>query len=259
MRRIHPRPGPTGAELRAARKAGGMSQAALGVRAGISRHAVSYWECRAQIDPKSWAVQRMAEAAPRIHALLQDWFTNTRGRGMGVTAKSNLPIYARSTARARNGSYSPSPLDLLLEEAITRELSRMQEREAQRLARLRVVCGAKTTRKGTPCRNKSEPGRKRCKFHGGKSTGPKTAEGRERIAEAQRQRWAKWRGKHPSIGLRCQRISLPQDHTGPSTTAKRRATPDGNRLVSVGRRIFAIPHPIALDQVDDSSGCCEGD
>nr|WP_274594846.1 HGGxSTG domain-containing protein [Parasedimentitalea marina] len=38
-----------------------------------------------------------------------------------------------------------------------------------------------------------EPGRKRCKFHGGMSTGPKTKEGRERIAAAQRKRWAAWR------------------------------------------------------------------
>jgi len=77
----------------------------------------------------------------------------------------------------------------------------MQEREAQRLVRLRVLCGAKTTRKGTPCKNMSEPGRRRCKFHGGMSTGPKTAEGRERIAEAQRQRWALWRLAQSSLHL----------------------------------------------------------
>lgn len=53
-------------------------------------------------------------------------------------------------------------------------------------------CGAKT-RKGAPCRNKPIRGKDRCKFHGGGSTGPKTREGRDRIAEAQRQRWANWR------------------------------------------------------------------
>lgn len=63
-------------------------------------------------------------------------------------------------------------------------------------ARRRVPCGAKT-RKGTACLNKSEPGKRRCKFHGGKSTGARTPEGRERIAEAQRRRWAKWRENHP--------------------------------------------------------------
>jgi hypothetical protein len=44
-------------------------------------------------------------------------------------------------------------------------------------------------------RNKSEPGRKRCKFHGGRLTGPKTAEGRARIAAAQRKRWARRRAE----------------------------------------------------------------
>ena len=54
-------------------------------------------------------------------------------------------------------------------------------------------CGA-LTRKGTPCRCKPLPGKQRCKFHGGASTGPRTPEGRERIADAQRRRWASWRG-----------------------------------------------------------------
>jgi hypothetical protein len=53
-------------------------------------------------------------------------------------------------------------------------------------------CGA-LTRKGTPCRCKPLPGKRRCKFHGGASTGPKTPEGRERIAEAQRRRWARYK------------------------------------------------------------------
>ena len=55
-----------------------------------------------------------------------------------------------------------------------------------------VICGAQT-RKGTSCRAKALPRKKRCRFHGGLSTGPKTSAGRDRIAKAQRQRWAKWR------------------------------------------------------------------
>ena len=204
MKRYTQNTGPTGAELRAARKAGGLSQAALGAKAGISRHAVSYWECRPSIDPRGWAVRRMAEAEPKIQAVLQTWENNTRGREMGLILKSVLPGYSARGARARDGSYRPSPFDALLEAAITHELSRMQEKEAQRRARLCVTCGAKTTRKGTPCRNMSEPGRKRCKFHGGRSTGPKTPEGRERIAEAQRKRWARWRE-----GLGAGRLPMP--------------------------------------------------
>ena len=36
-----------------------------------------------------------------------------------------------------------------------------------------------------------EAGKRRCRFHGGMSTGPKTTEGRARIAEAQRRHWAR--------------------------------------------------------------------
>jgi transcriptional regulator with XRE-family HTH domain len=50
------------------------------------------------------------------------------------------------------------------------------------------LCGAKT-RKGVACRLLAIRGKDRCKFHGGLSTGPKTAEGKQRIAEAQRRRW----------------------------------------------------------------------
>lgn len=56
----------------------------------------------------------------------------------------------------------------------------------------RPVCGANTKVGGT-CKMKVIPGKHRCKFHGGKSTGPRTAEGKQRIAEAQRLRWQRWR------------------------------------------------------------------
>jgi hypothetical protein len=44
-------------------------------------------------------------------------------------------------------------------------------------------CLAKT-RKGTPCQNPVVTDRNRCRMHGGKSTGPKTAEGKARVAAA---------------------------------------------------------------------------
>jgi hypothetical protein len=45
-------------------------------------------------------------------------------------------------------------------------------------------CNAKT-RSGKPCKRIGNPKNGRCHLHGGKSTGPKTAEGRARIAAAQ--------------------------------------------------------------------------
>jgi hypothetical protein len=56
----------------------------------------------------------------------------------------------------------------------------------------RRLCGART-RKGTPCARRVVPGMNRCPNHGGKSTGPKTAEGKARIAAAQRARWQRYR------------------------------------------------------------------
>lgn len=44
----------------------------------------------------------------------------------------------------------------------------------------RVTCGARRARDGQPCRAKSEQGKLRCKWHGGRSTGPRTAEGKAR-------------------------------------------------------------------------------
>ena len=65
--------------------------------------------------------------------------------------------------------------------------------------RMRPLCGAQT-RTGGRCKVRVEPGKRRCRFHGGMSTGPKTAEGRARIAEAQRRRWAGWRAEKASDG-----------------------------------------------------------
>ena len=58
------------------------------------------------------------------------------------------------------------------------------------------LCGAKT-RSGKPCAKYPISGKRRCRLHGGLSTGPKTAEGRARIAAAQLKhgRYVNWREK----------------------------------------------------------------
>ena len=73
----------TGAELRALRKAAELSQATLARRAEIGRHAVSYWECREDVDLHGWAVRRMLSA-------------------LGADP---LPVYSRTNARAGMWSY----------------------------------------------------------------------------------------------------------------------------------------------------------
>ncbi|WP_317510755.1 HGGxSTG domain-containing protein [Roseovarius litoreus] len=53
---------------------------------------------------------------------------------------------------------------------------------------LRPGCGAKTNA-GEACQARVVPGKRRCRMHGGLSTGPKTEKGRERIRQAQKRRW----------------------------------------------------------------------
>src|SRR5262249_36255007 len=60
------------------------------------------------------------------------------------------------------------------------------------MRKFRPRCCAKT-RAGAPCIMRVVPGKRRCHFHGGLSTGPRTVEGRARIAEAQRRRWRAFR------------------------------------------------------------------
>ncbi|WP_340107794.1 helix-turn-helix transcriptional regulator [Pikeienuella sp. HZG-20] len=156
----------TGAELAALRKAARLSQSALAQRAGIGRHSVSYWECKAQIDPRAWAVERMGEVLtlPDIRPV-----KHARATWAETIAAEEARAFAAIEARFR---------------------ARLADERALR----RVRCGART-RKGTPCSAKSIPGKRRCKFHGGLSTGARTSEGRQRIAEAQRRRWARRRAE----------------------------------------------------------------
>jgi hypothetical protein len=56
----------------------------------------------------------------------------------------------------------------------------------------RPPCGAQN-RQGRPCAMRIEAGRRRCRFHGGLSTGPRTEAGKKRISAAQRRRWARFR------------------------------------------------------------------
>jgi hypothetical protein len=55
--------------------------------------------------------------------------------------------------------------------------------------RKKVKCGAYARTTGNPCQAKALTNG-RCKNHGGMSTGPKTLEGRQAIAQATRQRMA---------------------------------------------------------------------
>jgi len=150
----------TGADLRAYRERLGLSRRALARKAGIGETAVRYWESKAVLDLRGWAPRRLLGALGL--ELLPE-------RGPAPA------LYLGTIKRARGGVL-----------AFTAPVPKARP--------VRVPCGART-RRGTPCRANSEPGKRRCRFHGGRSTGPRTPEGKSRIAEAQRRRWARWRAE----------------------------------------------------------------
>ena len=158
----------TGLELRAHRRAKGLSQQALSLKASVSRDTVRYWEAKAEVDLWGWAPRRLLDALG-----MKNYRTSTRVRaGWSDTLRDKEQERLDRRSKAL--------------------LAALREKLAKAAAVARVRCGART-RKGAPCRSLSEPGRRRCRFHGGRSTGPRTQKGRERIAEAQRRRWERWR------------------------------------------------------------------
>lgn len=138
-----------GQQLRLLRRQSRLTQSELAKRAGVGCHTVSRWENKANFHRRSNALKRILAVLEPLHRYRAGL---TRARGYGVLQARQKPV---SIAKEK-------------------EWERKRTREKKNAARRRVLCGAKT-RKGTLCRLMSEPGRRRCKFHGGKSTGPKNA------------------------------------------------------------------------------------
>lgn len=59
--------------------------------------------------------------------------------------------------------------------------ARQAKRQRKMLRDNRVVCGARRCRDGQPCEALSVPGKRRCKWHGGCSTGPRTVAGKSKV------------------------------------------------------------------------------
>ena len=183
----------TGAELRARRKALRLSQVELARRAKMSRDAVQYWERKAVVDPRQVGPRRFFEVLE-----VQDYPTR--------------PAYARA-----GWGLTPGNGDRAVVRAAAEGTSALgQGARKQPQAPFQFHCGA-LTRKGQPCRNAPELGRTRCKFHGGRSTGPRTPEGRASIAEAQRQRWAAWRAAQRPSSHRSTKSQLSRHELGLTT------------------------------------------
>lgn len=63
---------------------------------------------------------------------------------------------------------------MISDERLARRFARFERRKLKAGPR----CGAQRHRDGQPCEALPEPGKRRCRFHGGRSTGPRTPEGK---------------------------------------------------------------------------------
>lgn len=159
-----------GSDIRAARKKKGWSQRELGKRAGLSREAIRYWERKGTIIPRN-----PNEGPARI------------GRSLDLDGLCFTADYSQKRSQARL-DFEQAKLDRSADVMhATIHHQRICEDETRR-----VICDAET-RCGRSCQLVSEKGKRRCRFHGGRSTGPRTPEGKARIAEVQRQRWRNFR------------------------------------------------------------------
>lgn len=158
----------TGKELAVLRRRAGWSQAALARRIGVSRQAISYWEQRAAIDGRGAVISRIAA---QLGLEYGEKLLMSRP-GLGFVTLKFVGCLSRQNIQ--------SVADAIKMRKVT--LANMARRPCKAM-----------TRAGMPCRLQSEPGRQRCRLHGGLSTGPKTAEGKKRIAAAQRLRWQRQR------------------------------------------------------------------
>ena len=84
-------------------------------------------------------------------------------------------------------------------------------------------CTAKSKRSGEQCRRPALKGKAVCDFHGGRSTGPKTAEGKARIAAAHTVHGGETQEKRAERSAASARISRLEDamHVLKMTTAPR--------------------------------------
>ena len=160
--------GMTGNELAILRRHAGLSQSALAKRVGVSRQTISYWENKPALDGRTMTLAAIARVVDPPDCLR---ILNSRP-GLGfVRLQLSGPI-TLAHLRAFHAAAT-------MRSAVHAQMHRQE-------------CGA-LTRRGMACKLKSEPGKARCRLHGGLSTGPKTEEGKARIANAQRKRWAKFR------------------------------------------------------------------
>lgn len=120
-----------------------------------------------------------------IDAILTEWaeltgidYREIAKPRAGLITSASRPEFSDTNARARITSVGQATFRTSRADAPAREISAV--REFCHALKARVICGARRRRDGQACQALSEPGKRRCKWHGGCSTGPRTADGRAR-------------------------------------------------------------------------------
>jgi transcriptional regulator with XRE-family HTH domain len=172
-----------GNQIKAARSLLGWTQHELADAARVHPNAVAYWEQTVAIPTgrhQPHACRKMGEA---LHRSGVEFFGHAKP-GVRLVQNHNYCGRPPSRARARHGvkRFLPPWAMLARTKTVPSVVARRQPSSP---------CGART-RSGAPCR-RSGLDNGRCPNHGGLSSGPKSIAGRQRIAEAQRRRWAEWR------------------------------------------------------------------
>ena len=173
-----------GCQISAARSLLDWSRAQLAAAAGLNVNSITYWEAMTVISAK-----REPHACARIRQALHQAgveFVGHAKPGVRLIENANYVRRPPSRARPRHG----------VQPFLQRWRMLARTKTVPALVKTRKPsspCGART-RTGAPCR-RTGLGNGRCANHGGLSSGPRTPEGRARIAEVQRKRWAAWRSR----------------------------------------------------------------
>jgi transcriptional regulator with XRE-family HTH domain len=173
----------TGAQIKAARALLGWTIDDLAEVAGVNPNTVIRWEGMIAIPLRTpYGVQRITTALGKNDVI--PFAEPTPGVRL-----AERPIFATPKARARAGHEVSPPTEKITPPVQHPIVTKQPSREPMRPRR---ACGAHARSTGKPCQRPALANG-RCVNHGGLSTGAKTAEGRARIAEAARRRWAQYK------------------------------------------------------------------
>jgi hypothetical protein len=118
-----------------------------------------------------------------LNAIIADWLTLT-----GRVHETKLPgsKAARAGISPQNAHARLTSVDNLVQApellppSRARARARVTSEPENKAEQVRVICGARRRSDGQPCQALSIQGKRRCRWHGGCSTGPRTPDGRAR-------------------------------------------------------------------------------